>query len=124
MAGEMGDDDQGLGLDDQRGELDLFVYFSRDGHVELFVAGQAVGHDQGQAGLVEAEAVALRQLDMADRLVAHAAVEGGRFGQERQGLPLLDQGAHHLEIEGAHVPFRSLFAEMGLEGHHVVGLDE
>ena len=87
VAGEMGDHDQGLGLDDQGGDLDLLVDAAGDRHVEFLVAGQAVGHDQRQAGVLEAEAVALGQFDVADGLVAHAAVEGGRFGQERQGFP-------------------------------------
>ena len=106
------------------GELYFSVYFARDRYFQLFIAAQAVGHDHRHAGVLETKAVALGQFNVADGLVAHAAVQRGGIGQKGQGLPLFDQGAHHFEIQRPHVPLRILLAEVGFKSHHVFGQDK
>ena len=124
MAGEMGDHDQRLGLDDQGGDLDRAEHAAGDLHVALLVSPDPVGHEGRHAGFTDAEAVGRSQFQMFDGIAPLAGVKGGCFGQEGVGFPLFHQAGHHPEMERPNVPLRPFLAEMRLEGDHVPGFDK
>ena len=123
MALEVGDADDGVGVDDLRGDLDLAEVLEVDRHRREAVAPQAAADDHRRADRRPVEAVGDRRLVVARRLAAAADVERVRVDQERPGPdaahPLHD-AAH---VHRAHVRGVAQFAEVDLHGDQLLAAD-
>jgi hypothetical protein len=124
MAGEMGDHHQGLGFDDQRGDLYFFIEPAGDRHIDFLITGQTVSHDQRGLRVFKTETVALGQFDMTDGVGAQAAVQGGRVGQKWLGIFLFNQPGHHGKIQRPDITLGVLLTEMCFKGHQVPVFDK
>jgi len=120
MAGEVGDDDQGIAFGEQGGEMDRRIDPALDRDDAFLVAEQAVGHDDRQAGRSRGEALAVGMGDMPDGVAPIAFVQGRGLGEKRHPAPAPDSFSEHLQVERTDVSQLFRFAEMGLDGGDIL----
>jgi hypothetical protein len=123
MAGQMGQADQPVGVEDAGRYLGILDPFEADFDLFVILPDQAVGDMNRKAALLQAKPVLRGELDMIDGIGTLADIQCVRIREIGTAGPLPKPVNRFLQPSGFDIPGVSPLPEMDLQGDEGVFLD-